>query len=221
MALLEILVLHLVKARLTGRRCSNPRPSWVTYVILSNFYKFSQLTLSIHPLLLFYQLLSSQQTFIILSNFFSPFLIYSLYALSTHPINAPAVRTTNTTLTLVLSCAGSLHQYTFLTHQASLAPCHSDIGDRGTAGCFPIEQPVTPQRLETSSGSPFLCIGQMMAKRQLVGTTAVNGKLASSYDKGSAKKITKSVYNHWLNGIRTSSFRDIKARKLSMYYRSW
>ncbi len=35
--------------------------------------------------------LSSYQTFVI----FSPFLIYSLFALSTHPIDAPVVRTTN------------------------------------------------------------------------------------------------------------------------------
>ncbi len=48
-------------------------------------------------------------------------LIYSLFALSTHPTNAPAVRTTNTTLFPVLLCARSLRQYTFLTHQASLA----------------------------------------------------------------------------------------------------
>ncbi len=39
----------------------------VIYVILSNFYNFSQLV-NTHPLL-FYQLLSSHQTFLILSNF--------------------------------------------------------------------------------------------------------------------------------------------------------
>ncbi len=59
---------------------------------------------------------SSFQTSVI----FSPFVIYSLFTSSTHPINAPAVHTTNTTLTFVLSCARSLCQYTFLTHQASL-----------------------------------------------------------------------------------------------------
>ncbi len=45
------------------------------------------------------------------------------------------------------------------------------------------------------SGSPFLCIGQMMTKRQSVGITAVSKELESSFTKGSAKKITKPV-NH-------------------------
>ncbi len=61
--------------------------------------------------------LSSYQYFAI----FSPFGIYSLFTLSTHPINAPAVHTTNTAFSPVLSCARSLHQYVFLNHQASLA----------------------------------------------------------------------------------------------------
>ncbi len=64
----------------------------------------------------FINLSSSYQTTVI----FSPFVFYSLFTLSTHHINAPAVNTTNTTLSLVLSCARSLRQYTFLTHQASL-----------------------------------------------------------------------------------------------------
>ncbi len=54
-------------AQLLQKMCSNPRSSWVTYVILSNFYNFAQLV-NTHPLL-FYQLLSSHQTFIILPNF--------------------------------------------------------------------------------------------------------------------------------------------------------
>ncbi len=60
---------------------------------------------------------SSYQT----SAIFSPLVIYPLFTLSSHPINIPAVHTTNTTLFPVLSCARSLRQYTFLTHQASLA----------------------------------------------------------------------------------------------------
>ncbi len=96
--------------------CSNLQYSWVTSVILSNFCNFSQLVLSAHPLLI-YQLLPSHQTFVI----FSPMVIYLLFTLSTHPINAPAVHTTNTTLTLGLLCARSLRQYTFPS-------CHSDVG---------------------------------------------------------------------------------------------
>ncbi len=58
----------------------------MTYVILSNFYNFSQLV-NTHPLL-FYQFLSSHQTFIILSNFchllalcylFTVYVIFSSY----------------------------------------------------------------------------------------------------------------------------------------------
>ncbi len=40
------------------------------------------------------------------------------------------------------------------------------------------------------SGSPFLCIGQMMTKRLSVRTTAVIKELVSSYTKVSAKKST-------------------------------
>ncbi len=46
---------------------SNPRYSWVTYFIWSNFCNFSQLVLSTHPLLL-YQFLSPYQSFVVLSN---------------------------------------------------------------------------------------------------------------------------------------------------------
>ncbi len=54
-----------------------------------------------------FKLLPSYQTFVILS----PLVIYSLFMLSTHPINAPAVHTTNTTLTLSLSSTRFLRQY--------------------------------------------------------------------------------------------------------------
>ncbi len=82
--------------------CSNPRYSWVTYFILSNFYNFSQFVVSTHPLLVYQfchliNLSSSYQTSVI----FSPFVIYSLFTLSTHPINAPTVHITNTSLSLL------------------------------------------------------------------------------------------------------------------------
>ncbi len=80
------------------------------------FCHFSQLVLSTNNLLL-YQFLSSYQTSVV----FSPFDIYSLFTLFTHPINVPVLHTTNTTPSPVLSCARSLRQYTFLTNQASLA----------------------------------------------------------------------------------------------------
>ncbi len=60
---------------------------------------------------------SSYQTSVI----FSPLVIYSLFTLSSHPINSPTVHITNTTRSSALSCARSLRLYTFLTNQASLA----------------------------------------------------------------------------------------------------
>ncbi len=93
--------------------CSSPRSPWVTYVIISEVCNFSPLILS----LLFYQIMSSYQPFVI----FSPFVIYSLFTLSTHPINGHSVHTTNTAVCHVLPCAHSLRQYIFLTDQASLA----------------------------------------------------------------------------------------------------
>ncbi len=122
--------------------CSNLRYSWVTCVVLSNFCSFSQIVLSAHPLLVF-QPLSSYQTFVI----FSPFVIYSLFYVIWRPINAPAVHTTNTTPAPVVSCARSLRQYTFLTHQASLAIMPFWLwGDRDMAGGGVLEeQPDTLQ----------------------------------------------------------------------------
>ncbi len=81
-------------------------PSWSYLLTPCCFINFSRL---IKPL-------SSYQTFVI----FSSFVIYSHFTLSTHPLNAPAVRTTNKTPTLILSCARSLRQYTFLTQHPSL-----------------------------------------------------------------------------------------------------
>ncbi len=75
-----------------------------------------------------------------LSSSYQSFVIYSLFTLSSHPINAPTVHITHTTLFPVLSCARSLRQYNFLTHQASLAIVPLWLwGDRGLAGGFLIE----------------------------------------------------------------------------------
>ncbi len=122
------------------RACSNLRYSWVTCVILSNFCKFPQLVLSTHPLLLY-------QTFVVLSNFchfLTPCYLF-IFTSPTHPINAPAVHTTSTILSPVLLCARSLRKYTFL-NSIGVSTSHRAIliwGDRGMAGGFLEEQPVT------------------------------------------------------------------------------
>ncbi len=46
-----------------------------------------------------------------------------------------------------------------------------------------MKERLTGQKLETSSGSTFLLIGQMLGKRQSVRTTAIGKELASSYTK--------------------------------------
>ncbi len=69
--------------------CSNPRYSWVTYFILSNFCNFSQLVLSIlstHPFSL-YQILSPYQSFVVLSNFCH--LLAPCYPLTFYVIISP------------------------------------------------------------------------------------------------------------------------------------
>ncbi len=70
-----------------------------------------------------YQFLSLYQSFVVLSNIchlLAPCYLFTFYVIW-QPINALPVHTTNTTLFLVLSCARPLRQFTFLTHQASLA----------------------------------------------------------------------------------------------------
>ncbi len=114
------------------RACSNPRYSWVTYFILSNLCKFAQLVLSTH-FLLFYQFWSPYQSFVVLSNFcqfLTPCYLLTFYVIW-QPINALAVHTTNTTLTLALSCARSLRQYTFRLTRRLWPSCHSDHGGIG------------------------------------------------------------------------------------------
>ncbi len=113
-----------------GGVCSNPRYSWVSYFTLSNFCNFSQLVLSSHPLLLYQfchliNISSSYQTSVI----FSPFVIYSLFILSTHSINAPDVHTTNTTLSFLSYHAHALCAKTLSLLIRRLWPsCHSDMG---------------------------------------------------------------------------------------------
>ncbi len=89
--------------------------------------------------------LSSYQNFAI----FSPFVIYSLFTLSTHPINAPAVHTTNTAFSPLLSCAHLSKSPGVFGHRAILI-----WGDRGITGGFLEEQPVT----FTSLTSPLVSI---------------------------------------------------------------
>ncbi len=84
----------------------------------------------LHALLL-YQFFSPYQTFIVLSNIchFSPFVIYSLFTLYTHPINAPAVHTTHTQLLLPSYRAHVLCAITGPQRNRRLWPsCHSDVG---------------------------------------------------------------------------------------------
>ncbi len=96
--------------------CTNLRYWWVTCVTLSNFCNFSRLVLSTHPLLLYQfcrlvKLLPSSHLFLS-----TPFLRY-LRTLKMYLHHAP----NNANLTLILSYARSLRQYTFQTQQASSA----------------------------------------------------------------------------------------------------
>ncbi len=71
--------------------------------------------------------LSSYQTFVI----FSPFLIYSLFVLYTHHLNAPVVRTTNTTLFQSYRAHALCANTTFLLTRRLWPSCHSDYGGIG------------------------------------------------------------------------------------------
>ncbi len=63
-------------------------------------------------------------------------------------------------------------------------------------GLLIIEVRLTGRWLETSSGSPVLCIGQIVSKRQSVGTNAyVMEFINDNFDKGSAKKVRKPAYH--------------------------
>ncbi len=81
-------------------------PSLSDLLSLCCFLNFSRL---IKPL-------SSYQTCVI----FSSFVIYSHFALSTHPLNAPAVHTTNTILSLLSYRAPSLCANTPLLLKAAI-----------------------------------------------------------------------------------------------------
>ncbi len=116
--------------------CSNPRCSWVTYFILSNFCNFSQLDLSTHPLSL-YQFLSPYHSFIVLSNFCQ--LLTLCYLLTFYFIYAPYKCT----------CCTHYNPYSSLIVRTLSAPMHLSFspgvfghrailmwGDRGMAGGF-------------------------------------------------------------------------------------
>ncbi len=99
--------------------CSTLRYSWVTCVIFSNFCNFSQLDLSTHPLLL-YHCLPNYQTSVVLSklcHLYTPCYLFTCYVIYSPYKCTCCTHRTHTTLTLVLSCARSLRQYTILTHQ--------------------------------------------------------------------------------------------------------
>ncbi len=91
-----------------------------------------------------YQFLSPYQSFVVLPNFcqfLTPCYLFTFYV-NWQPINAPAVHTTNTTLLPFLSCARSLREYNFLTHQASLAIvpfCYGGEGIEAWLGVVQLE----------------------------------------------------------------------------------
>ncbi len=103
---------------------------------MSNLCNFSKLVLSTHPLL-FYQLLSPYQTFVI----FSSFLIYSLSTLSTQPINVPALHTKQHNS---LSCLiGRTSSVPIQLSKSTIVFGHCAIliwGDRGMTGGFILHQ---------------------------------------------------------------------------------
>ncbi len=91
--------------------CSNLKHPLIVCVNLSNFCHFSPLVVSTHPLL-FYRILSPYQTFGVVSTVFilSNFCHLLTTLSSTHSVNVPALHTTNTIHSPVLSSARSLHQ---------------------------------------------------------------------------------------------------------------
>ncbi len=120
--------------------CSNPRYSWVTYFILSNFCNFSQLVLSTHPLL-FYRFFSTYQSFEVLSNFCQflthcyQFTFYVIW----QPRNAPAVHTKNTTLSFLSYRAHALCSITLSQLHRRLWPSWNfDMGGSRHGWGFPL-----------------------------------------------------------------------------------
>ncbi len=103
------------------------------------------------------KLSSSYQSFVIFSLFLVYSLFFAIYApYKIYSINAPVVHTASTTLTLILSCARSLCQYTFPTHQASLAIVPFRLGggsDRGWGFPCRTNRYVLSRRLKNSRNS--------------------------------------------------------------------
>ncbi len=96
---------------------------------MSNLYYLIKL-LQLFPAYFIYTPLVTLSMFVALSNFrrhinllssSHPSLSIPFFTLSTNLINVPAQHITHTTLSPALSCARSLRQYIFLTHQAPLA----------------------------------------------------------------------------------------------------
>ncbi len=113
-------------------------------VFVSNLCYLIKLVLSTHlcyfiNLCRLIKLLSSYRTFVI----FSPLVIYSLFTLSTHPTNAPAVHITNTTLSCLVVRTLSVPIY--LSNSPGVFGYRAILiwGDRDMAGGFLEEQPVT------------------------------------------------------------------------------
>ncbi len=115
---------------LSASVCSNPRSSWVTYVILSNFYNFSQLV-NTH-LLLFYQLLSSHQTFIILSNFchrLAPCYLFTFYVIFSSCKFTYCTHHKHNSLFLSYRAHVLCANIPFLLTRRIWPSCHFDLGD--------------------------------------------------------------------------------------------
>ncbi len=107
---------------LRGEPCSNLRYSWVTCTISTNFCNFSRL-FYLHTLI---KRLSCYRTFVI----FAPLVIFSLFTLSTHPINAPTVHTSPVTQIPISSYrAHALWANALSQLNRRLWPsCHFDLG---------------------------------------------------------------------------------------------
>ncbi len=101
---------------------------YTPFVALSNFCRLIKV-------------LSSYRTFVI----FSPLVIYSLFTLSAHPINAPAEHTTITTLSLSCLIVRTLSSPIYLSNSPGVFGHRAILmwGDRGMAGGFLEEQPFT------------------------------------------------------------------------------
>ncbi len=149
------------------RMFSNPRYSWVTYFILSNFCNFPSLSYLLTLCCFFnfcqlINLLSSYQTSVI-----SRFVIYSLFTLSTHPINAPAGHITkhNSYARLIVR---TLSVPIYLSSSPVLFGHRAILmwGDRDMAGGIPDEQPVTFKCLSLCYFTSDMAIDALMKSQR-------------------------------------------------------